>query len=89
MGRLKKNILWFDYTSRRLTLMLTPLQGNVTLWKPSDTAILSNYLIYKIFQEAGFPDGLVNFLPCDGPVFGKVVTGHPDLAAVNFTGSVP
>ena len=69
--------------------MLIIYQGNVTLWKPSDTAILSNYLIYKIFQEAGFPDGLVNFLPCDGPVFGKVVTAHPDLAAVNFTGSVP
>ena len=70
-------------------LMFSLCQGNVTLWKPSDTAILSNYLIYKIFQEAGFPDGLVNFLPCDGPVFGKVVTGHPDLAAVNFTGSIP
>ena len=59
------------------------------MWKPSDTSILSNYLIYKIFQEAGFPDGLVNFLPSDGPVFGKVVTSHPELAAVNFTGSVP
>ena len=50
-------------------------QGNVTLWKPSDTAILSNYLIYKIFREAGFPEGLVNFLPSDGPVFGKVIVG--------------
>ena len=64
-------------------------QGNATLWKPSDTAILSNHLIYKIFREAGFPEGLVNFLPSDGPVFGKVVTSHPELAAVNFTGSVP
>jgi len=59
------------------------------LWKPSDTAILSNYLIYKIFRDAGFPDGVVNFLPSDGPVFGKTVTAHKDLAAVNFTGSVP
>merc|ERR1719225_1858821 len=63
--------------------------GNVSVWKPSDTAILSNYLIYKILQEAGFPDGLVNFVPADGPVFGKTVTAHPDLASVNFTGSVP
>merc|ERR1719326_525285 len=80
----------FNFTAIAGNLAYTPcIMGNVTLWKPSDTAILSNYLIYKIFQEAGFPDGLVNFLPCDGPVFGKVVTGHPDLAAVNFTGSVP
>jgi len=63
--------------------------GNVTVWKPSDTAILSNYLIYKIFKDAGFPDGVVNFVPADGPVFGKTVTSHPDLASVNFTGSVP
>ena len=59
------------------------------VWKPSDTAILSNYWIYKIFKEAGFPDGLVNFVPAEGPVFGKAVTGHKDLAAINFTGSVP
>ena len=64
-------------------------QGNGVVWKPSDTAILSNHLIYKIFKEAGFPDGVVNFVPSDGPVFGKAVTSHPELAAINFTGSVP
>merc|ERR1712088_557637 len=67
----------------------TCVMGNVSVWKPSDTAILSNYLIYKIFRDAGFPDGVVNFVPADGPVFGKTVTAHPDLASVNFTGSVP
>ena len=59
------------------------------VWKPSDTAILSNYEIFKIFRDAGLPDGLVNFVPSDGPTFGKVVTGHKELAAINFTGSVP
>ena len=61
----------------------------MTVWKPSDTAILSNYLIFKIFKAAGFPDGVVNFVPAEGPVFGKIVTSSPDLAAINFTGSVP
>jgi len=32
---------------------------------------------------------VVNFVPADGPVFGKAVTAHPDLASINFTGSVP
>ncbi len=59
------------------------------MWKPSDTAVLSNWQIFKLFQSAGLPDGLVNFVPSDGPVFGKAVTGHKDLAAINFTGSVP
>merc|ERR1712212_1187152 len=80
----------FNFTAIAGNLAYTPcVMGNVTLWKPSDTAILSNYLIYKIFRDAGFPDGVVNFLPSDGPVFGKTVTKHPELAAVNFTGSVP
>jgi len=80
----------FNFTAIAGNLAYTPaVMGNVTLWKPSDTAILSNYLIYKIFKEAGFPDGVVNFLPSDGPVFGKTVTAHPELAAINFTGSVP
>ncbi len=64
-------------------------QGNGVVWKPSDTAVLSNFQIYKIFRDAGFPEGVVNFVPADGPVFGKAITAHKDLAAINFTGSVP
>ena len=80
----------FNFTAIAGNLAYTPcVMGNVSVWKPSDTAILSNYLIYKIFRDAGFPDGVVNVVPADGPVFGKTVTAHPDLASVNFTGSVP
>lgn len=59
------------------------------MWKPSDTAVLSNYTIYKICKEAGVPDGVVNFVPADGPVFGDAITASPHLAGLNFTGSVP
>ncbi|XP_028967917.1 delta-1-pyrroline-5-carboxylate dehydrogenase, mitochondrial [Galendromus occidentalis] len=62
--------------------------GNVVVWKPSDAAVLSNYLIYKIFLEAGFPAGVINFVPSEGRTFGDVTSRHPDLAGVNFTGSV-
>merc|ERR1712241_1053597 len=80
----------FNFTAIAGNLAYTPcVVGNGVVWKPSDTAILSNYLIYKIFRDAGFPDGVVNFVPSDGPVFGQTVTKHPELAAVNFTGSVP
>jgi len=80
----------FNFTAIAGNLAYTPaIMGNGVVWKPSDTAILSNYLIYKIFRDAGFPDGVVNFVPSDGPVFGKAVTAHPELAAINFTGSVP
>lgn len=64
------------------------LMGNVVLWKPSDAAILSNYFIFKIFEEAGFPPGIINFLPSEGRAFGDVTSASPHLACVNFTGSV-
>ncbi|XP_040567864.1 delta-1-pyrroline-5-carboxylate dehydrogenase, mitochondrial [Lepeophtheirus salmonis] len=80
----------FNFTAIAGNLAYTPsIMGNGTVWKPSDTAILSNHLIYEIFKKAGFPDGLVNFVPSDGLTFGKTITASPNLAAVNFTGSVP
>jgi len=63
--------------------------GNGVVWKPSDTAMLSSYTIFQIMKEAGLPPGVVNFVPSDGPVFGKVITSSKDLAGINFTGSVP
>lgn len=58
------------------------------VWKPSDTAMLSNYIMFKIYQEAGLPAGVINFVPAHGPVFGDTITSSPHLAGINFTGSV-
>lgn len=79
----------FNFTAIGGNLASAPtMMGNVVLWKPSDTAILSNYLIYKLLEEAGFPPGVINFVPSDGPTFGDTVTSSPHLSAINFTGSV-
>ena len=43
------------------------------MWKPSDTAMLSNWIIFKVMREAGVPPGVVNFIPADGPVFGDTI----------------
>lgn len=80
----------FNFTAIGGNLAYTPaLMGNSVLWKPSDTALLSNYVIFKIMREAGLPPGVVNFVPADGPVFGDNITASPHLAGINFTGSVP
>lgn len=80
----------FNFTAIGGNLAYTPaLMGNSVLWKPSDTALLSNYVIFKIMREAGLPPGVVNFIPADGPVFGDNITASPHLAGINFTGSVP
>ncbi|CAB3259373.1 unnamed protein product [Arctia plantaginis] len=79
----------FNFTAIGGNLAYTPaLMGNSVLWKPSDTALLSNWIIFNIMREAGLPDGVVNFLPAHGPTFGKTITSSPYLAGLNFTGSV-
>lgn len=78
----------FNFTSIACNLNMGPaMMGNVAVWKPSTTAIHSNYLLMKVFQEAGLPDGVVNFIPGQGSVIGKVITASPDLAGFHFTGS--
>ena len=78
----------FNFTSIASNLCLSPvLMGNVCIWKPSTTAMLSNYLLMKIYKEAGLPDGVVNFLPGSGALIGNVAFADPNLAGVHFTGS--
>ena len=78
----------FNFTAIAGNLNLAPaMMGNVAVWKPSTTAIHSNYLLMKVFKEAGLPDGVVNFIPGQGSTIGKVVTASPDLAGFHFTGS--
>ncbi|KAK3736547.1 hypothetical protein RRG08_051539 [Elysia crispata] len=78
----------FNFTAIGGNLPMAPaIMGNVSLWKPSDTAVLSNYEAFKIYREAGLPPGVINFVPADGPTFGDTITASPHLAGLNFTGS--
>lgn len=80
----------FNFTAIGGNLAGSPaMVGNVVLWKPSDTAMLSNYLVYQILVECGLPPGVIQFIPADGPAFGDTVTSSEHLAGINFTGSVP
>lgn len=78
----------FNFTSIASNLNMTPaLMGNTTIWKPSTTALLSNYHIMQIAMEAGLPAGVVNFLPGKGSLIGNVALNNPNLAGIHFTGS--
>ena len=63
------------------------LMGNTTVWKPATTALLSNYYLMKIFEEAGLPAGVINFIPGSGALISNIVLKHKDLAGIHFTGS--
>lgn len=78
----------FNFTAIGGNLPTSPaFMGNSVLWKPASTSILSNYLFMQILQEAGLPDGVINFIPGSGAVIGDIVLKSPDLAGIHFTGS--
>jgi 1-pyrroline-5-carboxylate dehydrogenase len=61
--------------------------GNTVVWKPASSAVYTGYLVMKILQEAGLPDGVINFVPGSGGQVGDLIMDHPELAGVHFTGS--
>ncbi|MFL5350367.1 MAG: L-glutamate gamma-semialdehyde dehydrogenase [Hyalangium sp.] len=80
----------FNFTSISLNLCTAPaIMGNVVLFKPAPTAMLSSWYVMELLREAGLPDGVINFLPGDGPTLGKAALTSPHLGGVHFTGSTP
>ena len=78
----------FNFTAIGGNLPCAPaLMGNVVIWKPSPSAIASNYLIYRILREAGLPANVIQFVPGDAEAVTKVVLDHPQLAGLHYTGS--
>jgi 1-pyrroline-5-carboxylate dehydrogenase len=78
----------FNFTAIGGNLTSSPaLMGNVVLWKPASTAMLSAYYVMRLFQEAGLPDGVINLLPGSGSTIGGVALESRDLAGIHFTGS--
>ncbi|KFE62978.1 L-glutamate gamma-semialdehyde dehydrogenase [Hyalangium minutum] len=80
----------FNFTSITLNLATAPaIMGNVVLLKPSSTSAFSSWYIMELLREAGLPDGVINFLPGDGPTIGNPALASPHLGGIHFTGSTP
>ncbi|MGH7532739.1 MAG: L-glutamate gamma-semialdehyde dehydrogenase, partial [Gemmatimonadales bacterium] len=78
----------FNFTAIGGNLPSAPaLMGNVVVWKPAATASLSNYFLYRIFEEAGLPPGVINFVPGSAAMVSDTVLADPNLAGIHFTGS--
>jgi 1-pyrroline-5-carboxylate dehydrogenase len=78
----------FNFTAIAGNLCTAPaLMGNTVVWKPASTAVYSGYYLMQLFKEAGFPDGVINFVPCSGALMGAVALKNSHLAGIHFTGS--
>lgn len=78
----------FNFTAIGGNLCSAPaLMGNVILWKPAATAMLSAWYVFRLLEEAGLPPGVINFLPGDPVQISEIALTDPALAGVHFTGS--
>ncbi|WP_075173301.1 betaine-aldehyde dehydrogenase [Neptunomonas phycophila] len=59
--------------------------GNTMVFKPSEETPLSVMRLAELFTQAGLPDGVLNVVQGDARV-GQMLTAHPGIAKVSFTG---
>ncbi len=62
--------------------------GNTFVLKPSERDPSTSMLIWDLFQEAGFPPGVLNVVHGDREAVDAILD-HPDIKAVSFVGSTP
>ena len=78
----------FNFTAIGANLPGTPaMMGNVSVWKPAHSAMLSNYYVMKLFEEAGLPPGVINMVAGDPVAITAGLMEQPTFAGVHFTGS--
>ncbi|HEX7000813.1 MAG TPA: CoA-acylating methylmalonate-semialdehyde dehydrogenase [Trueperaceae bacterium] len=62
--------------------------GNCFLLKPSEKVPMTTQLLFRLFEEAGFPAGVVGLVN-GGKETVDAILDHPDVKAVSFVGSTP
>jgi 1-pyrroline-5-carboxylate dehydrogenase len=61
--------------------------GNTVILKPSSDSPTIAAKFVEILEEAGMPEGVVNFCPGSGASFGDAIVAHPKTRYIAFTGS--
>src|SRR5271169_5948030 len=67
--------------------MASVVAGNTVILKPSSDSPTIAAKFIELVEEAGLPDGVVNFCPGAGASFGNAVVAHPKTRYIAFTGS--
>jgi RHH-type proline utilization regulon transcriptional repressor/proline dehydrogenase/delta 1-pyrroline-5-carboxylate dehydrogenase len=61
--------------------------GNTVIMKPAEQSAVCGAMLMEMFEEAGVPPGVLNFLPGKGRVIGQHLVDHKDVHMIAFTGS--
>ncbi len=103
MGRVPGEISHLFYEPRGVTAVIAPwnfplaismgmtsaalVTGNTVVYKPASQSPVIGSMVYRVFEEAKLPKGVLNFLPGPGGTVGHFLVTHPDVAMIAFTGS--
>ncbi len=60
--------------------------GCTVVMKPAEQTPLTCLRMAQLAKEAGFPDGVINVVPGDGPTTGASLVKHPGVDKIAFTG---
>ncbi|HEY0301556.1 MAG TPA: aldehyde dehydrogenase, partial [Rhizomicrobium sp.] len=63
--------------------------GNTVVIKPSEHTSVSTLAFVELFEQAGFPPGVVNTVTGFAKEVGAPLVQHPDVAKIAFTGGEP
>src|SRR6202043_3903571 len=61
--------------------------GNAVIIKPSEQSLCIGAMLMEIFEEAGVPPGVLNFVNGKGSIIGAHMVDHKDVDLIAFTGS--
>jgi len=82
-------IVPWNYPLMMTTWKLAPAlaAGCTVVLKPDPATPLTALRLAELAGEAGFPPGVINIVPGDGPSTGAYLVRHPGIDKVAFTGS--
>ena len=82
-------IVPWNYPFMLTTWKLAPAlaAGCTVVLKPAHLTPLTALRLAELAAEVGFPPGVVNVVPGDGPTTGAYLVRHPGVDKVSFTGS--
>lgn len=102
-GHLPGELSHYIYKSRGVTAVIAPwnfplailagmvtaaaVGGNTVVMKPAEQSSVVALGLMKMIQEAGFPTGVINFLPGYGEEVGEYIVNHKFTTTIAFTGS--
>lgn len=79
----------FNYPFNLLLAKLVPalISGNTVVYKPATQGSIIGARISQLFNDAGFPDGVINCVVGKGSKIGDLLISHKYVNMISFTGS--